>query len=150
LNEKAHEASEDLFGTLAVVMEAAIFLYMGFTTFTGQFQNWDTTFSLFAILFCLFARVMNIFPLSFLANQCRRHGENYIPIKMQAVMWFAGLRGAIAFALAEDMPGPNHDTYASVTLSIVFFTTVVCGGFTEKTLQLAGMKKGSFNEADLI
>ena len=44
------------------------------------------------------------------------------------VIWFAGLRGAIAFALSQNMPGPHKDVYETTTLIIVIFTTVVCGG----------------------
>jgi len=60
---------------------------------------------------------------------------------MQIVLWFSGLRGAIAFALSENMPGPNRETYVAVTLSLCIFTTVVCGGLTETMLSKMGMKK---------
>jgi sodium/hydrogen exchanger 8 len=60
---------------------------------------------------------------------------------MQNVLWFVGLRGAIAFALSENMPGPNKEIYATATLSICIFTTVVCGGFTERILTMSGMKE---------
>jgi sodium/hydrogen exchanger 8 len=113
--------------------------YMGMGVFTGRFQNWDIKFSLLALTFCFIGRFLNIFPLSWLANQCRR-GNQKIPGKMQVVLWFAGLRGAIAFALAENMPGPNKEVYATATLSICIFTTVVCGGFTERVLTVFGMK----------
>ena len=59
---------------------------------------------------------------------------------MQGVLCFAGLRGAIAFALSENMPGPNKDVYATATLSICIFTTIVCGGLTDKVLTLTDMK----------
>ena len=42
--------------------------------------------------------------------------------------------------LSENMPGPNKEIYATATLSICIFTTVVCGGFTERILDLSGMK----------
>ena len=84
---------------------------MGMGVFTGKFRNWNIAFTLWALLFCLIARAFNIFPLSYLANCCRR--RNKIPSSMQIVMWFTGLRGAIAFALSENMPGPHRDTYAT-------------------------------------
>jgi len=59
---------------------------------------------------------------------------------MQGVLCFAGLRGAIAFALSENMPGPNKDVYATATLSICIFTTIVCGGLTDKILTMTDMK----------
>jgi hypothetical protein len=47
----------------------------------------------------------------------------------------------IAFSLSENMPGPNRNTYRTVTLSICLVTTVICGGFTDKVLTNLGMKE---------
>ena len=69
--------------------------------FTGKFHNWNYAFSFFALLFCVIGRAINIFPLSWIANLSRNRDENRIPLKMQFVLWFAGLRGAIAFALVS-------------------------------------------------
>lgn len=148
LSRTAHVTSEGIFATLATVMETIVFLYMGMGVFTGRFRNWDILFSLLSIIFCGLGRALNIFPLSWLANLCRKRGHNRIPMKMQFVLWFAGLRGAIAFALAENMPGPNRDAYATATLTICIFTTVVCGGFTEKILSRMGMKQGEVDYDD--
>jgi solute carrier family 9 (sodium/hydrogen exchanger), member 8 len=58
-----------------------------------------------------------------------------LPLRqMQVVMWFAGLRGAIAFALSQSMPGTSKDVYVSTTLMVVLITTLVCGGLTEPML----------------
>jgi NhaP-type Na+/H+ or K+/H+ antiporter len=53
-----------------------------------------------ALLAMLFARAVNVFPLAQLVN-CRRRTERHISFGFQTIMWFAGLRGAIAFALCE-------------------------------------------------
>lgn len=139
LSRTAHVASEEIFSTLATVTETAVFLYMGMGVFTGRFANWDVLFTILALSFCLLGRFLNIFPLSLIANICRTK-ETQIGYKMQGVLWFAGLRGAIAFALSENMPGPNKETYQTATLSICMFTTIVCGGTTDQILTLAGMK----------
>lgn len=166
LSETAHVASEQIFQTLATVAETAVFLYMGMGVFTGRFSNYDFTFSALALVFCLIGRAFNIFPLSWLANLCRggngghnldssrnsngsnegSSGSRRIPFDMQCVLWFAGLRGAIAFALVMNFPGPNREVYATATLSICIFTTVVCGSLTERMLAHFGMKE---QEADL-
>ena len=103
------------------------------------------------MLFCVIGRFMNIFPLSCIANLCRgkKNPSNYITWKMQSVLCFAGLRGAIAFALALNMPGPNAETYTTVTLTICGITTVVCGGFTEKIICLFGMKESNESSAQI-
>ena len=141
LSPTAHVASEQIFATLATVTETVVFVYMGMVVFTGTFEHYSIIFSLMALLFCLLGRLLNTFPLSFLANLCRGDDEK-IPFQMQIVLWFAGLRGAIAFALAVNMPGDHSDLYAATTLSICIFTTVVCGGTTEKILNHMGMKQG--------
>jgi len=82
--------------------ETIVFVYMGMGVFTGRFQNWSLSFSIVAFVSCVIARGINIFPLSFLANFCREK-SNRITGKMQVVLWFAGLRGAVAFALSENM-----------------------------------------------
>ena len=139
LSSTAHVASEHIFSTLSTIAETAVFLYMGMGVFTGRFKNYDITFSILALAFCMLGRLLNIFPLSLIANSCRT-GRNRISLQMQMVLWFAGLRGAIAFALAMNMPGPNKDVYATATLSICIFTTVVCGGLTDGMLTEFGMK----------
>lgn len=79
--------------------------------------------------------------LYFLALCCCLHStlanlkrKRKISGKMQFVMWFAGLRGAIAFALSMNMPNEDgrwdNNALESSTLAIVIFTTVVCGGLT--------------------
>jgi sodium/hydrogen exchanger 8 len=133
-------ASEQIFATLATIAETAVFLYMGMSVFTEGFRHFDIITSLLALLLCILGRFLNIFPLSFLSNLCRSE-SNRISLRMQCVLWFAGLRGAIAFALAMNMPGPHRESYATTTLFICIFTTVVCGGLTEHVLTEFGMKQ---------
>eukprot|EP00593_Proboscia_inermis_P006607 CAMPEP_0171323502 /NCGR_PEP_ID=MMETSP0816-20121228/115616_1 /TAXON_ID=420281 /ORGANISM="Proboscia inermis, Strain CCAP1064/1" /LENGTH=249 /DNA_ID=CAMNT_0011822227 /DNA_START=276 /DNA_END=1025 /DNA_ORIENTATION=+ len=140
LSETGHITADQIFATLALISENIVFMYMGMGVFTGKFKNWNIGFSALAFLFCLIGRAVNIFPLSWLANRFRR-GRHHIPLKMQSVLWFVGLRGAIAFALSENMPGPNKATYETATLAICLFTTIICGGFTERILTMANMKQ---------
>lgn len=140
LSETAHVASEQIFSTFATLTETIVFVYMGMGVFTGRYQTFDMTFSVIALLACLIGRLLNIVPLSFLANLCR-NGRYVISGRHQAVLWFVGLRGAIAFALSENMPGPHKEVYATGTLSICIFTTLVCGSFTNQVLSVFGMKE---------
>jgi len=140
LSMVAHVATEQIFSTFATLTETIVFVYMGMGVFTGGFQNWDLTFSMVALFSCLVGRAVNIFPLSFIANFCRER-NNKITAKRQVVLWFAGLRGAIAFALSESMPGPHKDVYATATLTICIVTTVLCGGVTERVLTVFEMRE---------
>jgi len=147
LSNTAHVASEQIFATLATIAETAVFLYMGMGVFTGRFESFDFIFSLLALALCVLGRMVNIFPLSYVANMCRS-GSEIIPFKMQFVLWFAGLRGAIAFALAVNMPGVHREYYATTTLFICIFTTVVCGGLTDRMLTRFGMKQSAGDDSD--
>ena len=141
LSDGSRHAAEQIFSTLATISETIVFLYMGMGVFTGKFTNWNIYFSLYAFLFCVIARFLNIFPLSSISNIQRKRKSSKISCKMQFVLWFVGLRGAIAYALAENMPGENRSTYVTATLSICLITTIVCGGFTERILYISGMKE---------
>jgi len=138
LSEVSKDTADIIFHAMAHVSETFVFLLMGMGIFTGRFSNWSPTFIVMAILFCLVARLFNTFPISFVANFTR---TVKIPFTMQLVIWFAGLRGAIAFALSQNMPGAHKSQYETTTLGVVFFTTVVCGGLTEKVITRAGMKR---------
>jgi len=140
LSETSQVTAEVIFLSIAQVAETFVFLYMGMGFFTGRFSGWSTSFIGIAIGSCLFARIFNIFPISFVANYTRKVK---IPLRMQFVIWFAGLRGAIAFALSQNMPGKHKDVYETTTLSVVIFTTVICGGLTEPVLRTLKMKRSS-------
>jgi len=139
LSPTAKSTVEVAVHTLSQMSEYFVFLYIGMGFFTGRFTRWNVGFITISIIVCLFARILNTFPCSFLSN-LRRAESKKIPWRMQVVIWFAGLRGAIAFALSQTMPLVNRDLYATTTLSIVIFTTIVCGGLTEPLLEAMEMK----------
>jgi len=58
---------------------------------------------------------------------------------MQKAMWFAGMRGAVAFALALQFPGERQGLIVSSTLATVVFTTVFFGFTTLPFLKSVGM-----------
>lgn len=93
LSRKANVTAEHIFGTLGVISETLVFLYMGMGVFTGRYTTWSFLFPIFSLIFCVIGRAANIFPLSFLANQCRRNArKSKITMNRQFVLWFAGLR----------------------------------------------------------
>ncbi len=54
---------------------------------------------------------------------------------MQTVMWLAGLRGAVAFALALDVPENVQSTFMATTLFICIATVILFGTSTYPTLK---------------
>eukprot|EP00981_Chlorochromonas_danica_P006713 scaffold1463_cov189-Ochromonas_danica.AAC.8 len=130
--------AHNIFKSLATLAESFVYLYIGMGIFTGRFKHFHFAFFAICILACLLGRVANIFPLSFLANCVRR--QQPIPLRMQVVMWFCGLRGAIAFALSQNMPFEHRELYSSTTLLVVIATTIVCGALTEPMMSAMGMR----------
>jgi NhaP-type Na+/H+ and K+/H+ antiporter len=110
----------------------------------GYTYNWALIACV--LILCFVSRAAHVFTMSNLAN-CGR--KTKITFKMQIVMWFAGLRGAIAFALALNIPGDNRPVLLTAALSVIIFTTIVCGGLTEKLVAKLGLKRdpmmGSFD-----
>lgn len=124
--------------------EIFVYAYVGITmgiSFdkSSKWYCWNTQLVFFTLLLCLIARAIIIFPFSFLVN-CRRSRK--ITFSMQLLLWFAGLRGAIAFALAlnvgKDVAG--RGVIVTTTTFIVFFTTIFCGGLTELILTTLDLK----------
>lgn len=98
LSQTSQVTAHNIFKSMAVLSEYFVFLYIGMGIFTGRFRHINLLFFTLCTIFCLIARVFNTFPLSYLANKGRKH---QISFQMQCVIWFAGLRGAIAFALVR-------------------------------------------------
>lgn len=110
---RAHTAL--LFKSLATFAEAFIFVYLGFAVFAYPIYQ-HTVWRLVgvAIVACLLGRALNIFPNTWLINACRGGGDaprgaaggaaradaGPISSTCAGVIWFSGLRGGVAFALA--------------------------------------------------
>lgn len=91
---------------------------------------------------CLAGRACNIFPLATLLNYFREHK---ITKKMQFIMWFSGLRGAIAFALSLNLQVDNDTRHIIVTstLILVLFTTLFLGGSTLPLMKFLNADKNN-------
>jgi len=138
ISSDAQTTTHHLFKTVAFVAETFVFVYLGMnvTGFYSFHLKWDPVLIVFSLIACLVSRMVNIFPLSFIANLGRK---NKISFKMQIMVWFAGLRGAIAFALALNMRTSHRSEVITTTLFLVLFTTIILGSSTSfvlKTLDL--------------
>ncbi|XP_034126135.1 sodium/hydrogen exchanger 8 isoform X2 [Drosophila guanche] len=120
--------------TLAFIAETCVFAYLGLAIFSFKHQV-ELSFVIWAIVLCLIGRACNIFPLAFLVNKFREHKINN---KMQFIMWFSGLRGAISYALSLHLNLDSEEkrhVIITTTLIIVLFTTLVLGGSTMPLLK---------------
>ena len=146
--------------TVAFLSEAIVFAYLGVDLVLGV--DWSTVNWLFVALTlatCLLARALHVFPISALLNwrkSCKtdRPAALRVPLKSQAVLWFAGLRGPIAYGLAkmwreqsDDSGDPAFHQIVSTTMIVVVVTTFVCGGSFAAVLELLDMEEAPYRSS---
>lgn len=139
ISEEAQHGIADFLHAGAYLAEVAIYIYLGMAFFILQME-WAPSFIGMALLLCLVGRLIHVFPISWLANLKRRPK---ISLKFQFVIWFSGLRGAIAFALVLLLPEiPHKEMLVTSTLVIVVITTFLIGGSTKYVLSGLNIKMG--------
>lgn len=71
----------------------------------------------------------------------RKSHDKYIPLQMVHMIWFAGLRGAVAYACVRKFPNVSGhaDTFTATTMVIVLLSVIGMGGTTECMLQVLGI-----------
>ena len=122
--------------TLAFVCESSIFIYLGLGIFSFPHRV-ELSLVVWALVLILVGRALNIFPLSLLCNKFRSH---QITKRMMVIMWFSGLRGAIAYALSLHLEFEDQETrkvLVTTTLIVVLFTTIVLGGGTMPLMKVS-------------
>ncbi|KAG9406614.1 Sodium/hydrogen exchanger 3 [Aphanomyces cochlioides] len=152
LSVPAQQTLRHILHTLAFVCETLVFVFMGtslvfiFSNHTDDgitMENLNWSFIGFTLALLLISRFLNIVPLLAFCNHWR-HKSDRISATSMLVIWFAGLRGAISFALVKtwshvDSSGESHrPLIVSTTLIIVVFTTLIIGGLTGPLLSYIG------------
>jgi len=158
---------------ISTMMETAIFAYLGLFLFSYRY-HWNLWHTIISILACCISRAFMIPTLSLVANwitrmqqvraacraQTTRKAAPSTPAgvvvdkKMQLVLWFAGLRGAMSFALVEHIP--LYDSVSgegtrlkpelkAMTSACIMFTVFVLGGYTYYVMDYLGMAPSSTN-----
>lgn len=120
--------------TLSFIAETCVFAYLGLAIFSFN-HRCELALVIWSIILCLVGRACNIFPLAHMVNKFREHK---ITNRMQFVMWFSGLRGAISYALSLHLGISSEESkrvIITTTLIIVLFTTLVFGGSTMPLLR---------------
>ncbi|XP_061593857.1 sodium/hydrogen exchanger 7 [Cololabis saira] len=147
LSGESTKRTKQLFEVLHFLAENFIFSYMGLALFTFQNHIFSPIFIIGAFISIFIGRALNIYPLSFLLNLGRR---DKIRGNFQHMMMFAGLRGAMAFALAiRDTATHARQMMFTTTLLIVFFTVWVFGGGTTPMLSWLHIRVGVDPDQDM-
>ena len=135
-------------GTASHIAETFVFAYLGLQIATWKHSDVDLGLLLAALPLCMLARALNIYPLSALVNS-RRHAPKRLTGNMQHMLWLAGLRGAVAYALSVKFPAlsaayvseetPGNPYVESTTLFLIVTTTLIFGGSTAPMLKRFGL-----------
>eukprot|EP01116_Phalansterium_solitarium_P009043 TRINITY_DN23046_c0_g1_i1.p1 TRINITY_DN23046_c0_g1~~TRINITY_DN23046_c0_g1_i1.p1 ORF type:complete len:601 (-),score=105.89 TRINITY_DN23046_c0_g1_i1:181-1926(-) len=129
--------------------DSLVFLSIGMFVFRVEihYAAWDPRF-LFATIFLSFlARAVEIFPFSAGLN-LTRVGENRIQLKHQVMMWFAGMRGAVALVLALIVSADlgENPLVVNAILFIVLFSNLIMGPLTKPLTHWLHIKVGKHGE----
>ncbi|KAI9358899.1 Sodium/hydrogen exchanger family-domain-containing protein [Zopfochytrium polystomum] len=147
LSDDARRQSRTTLRVLAFMCECFIFLYLGLglLSFGGK-TKYDPLMIIFAIIAILVSRT-HVFIILGIKNLLIKT-DVPIPWNQQVLIWFSGLRGAVAFALGvtflehpvfdEDVKGYIFGT----TVMVVVFTVLVFGGLTPYMLVWLGILDG--------
>jgi len=142
LSKESQFTTKRLFKVVASLTELSIFTYLGLAIFSFENQEeYSAGLILISIPIIFISRAANIFPLSALQNCCRPAAHK-ITWEQQIVMWFAGLRGAMAFALSLNVPSPVRQSILTTTLILDLFTILVLGGATIPLLEFLSIPRG--------
>lgn len=157
MSRRTQLTTKFVFQITAQLSENFIFIYLGLSLFTDDKLEYKPLFILITVAGICIARWCAVFPLSKLINSViryrrRRHGAQEagddIPYSHQAMIYWAGLRGAVGVALAAGLSGNNGDTLRATVLVVVVLTVIIFGGTTARMLEILGIRTGVVEEID--
>lgn len=140
MSKESQRRTKEFFELLNLMAENFIFSYIGLSFFTYKCHQWNASFIGWSVITILVARAAIVYPLSWMMNRTRK-SKSKIPINFQHCLWCAGLRGAIAFALAmRNAVGTQNQMILSTTLVIVLVTVRPPARLVHDPLQGAGAR----------
>lgn len=156
MSRRTQLSTKFFFQVTAQLSENFIFIYLGLSLFTDDKLEYKPLFILITVAGICAARWCAVFPLAKLINAVsryrqRRRGEEVveeIPYPHQAMIFWAGLRGAVGVALAAGLTGSNGDPLRATVLVVVVLTVIIFGGTTARMLEILGIRTGVVEEID--
>uniref|UniRef100_A0A2P2M8L4 Sodium/hydrogen exchanger 6-like n=1 Tax=Rhizophora mucronata TaxID=61149 RepID=A0A2P2M8L4_RHIMU len=138
LSDNSQRFVSAFFHLISSLAETFVFIYMGFDIAIENHSWSHVGFIFLSIIFIGIARAANIFSCAYLVNLVRPI-HRHIPLKHQKALWYSGLRGAMAFALAlqsvHDLPEGHGQTIFTATTAIVVLSVLLIGGSTGTMLE---------------
>ncbi|XP_059483253.1 sodium/hydrogen exchanger 6 isoform X3 [Neocloeon triangulifer] len=148
LSIDSRRRTKKLFELLNFLAENFIFCYIGVSMFTFPKHHFDVGFIVAAFFCAALGRAANIYPLSFLLNLGRKPKISY---NFQHMLFFSGLRGAMAFALAiRNTVSEARQSMLTATSLVVIVTVIVLGGSTMQLLTCFNIPVGVEEEVEML
>lgn len=157
MSRRTQLTTKFIFQVLSQLSENFIFIYLGLSLFTEQGLDFRPMFIMVSVLGICVARGLAVFPLSkainfFLRYRARRLGRDVageeLSFAHQAMLFWAGLRGAVGVALAAGLSGPNSFVLRATVLVVVVLTVIIFGGTTARMLEILGIRTGVVEDVD--
>lgn len=156
MSRRTQLTTKYLFQVLAQLSENFIFIYLGLSLFTDDHLVYQPLLIMVTVLAVCAARWVAVFPLSrainwFIRYRAKRRGReatDELPYNYQAMLFWAGLRGAVGVALAALLTGNDTDPLRATVLVVVVLTVIIFGGTTARMLEILGIRTGVVEELD--
>ncbi len=125
LSAKGREFILGVWDFAAFLANSVVFLLIGVTTAAMPFYSYGLGLLLIATAATLLGRALTVCPLSLLFLRSRWA----LSFREQLVLWWGGLRGALALALALSLPSalPLRHEIIIVTFGVVAFSVIIQG-----------------------
>ncbi|EPQ25966.1 uncharacterized protein PFL1_06421 [Pseudozyma flocculosa PF-1] len=161
MSRRTQRATRYTFQTLANLSENFIFIYLGLSLFTQEILVYKPLFIIVTVLAVVVSRYCAVFPIASAINGIKRArnrrrasrvggggpprsngSDEELPREYQMMLFWAGLRGAVGFALSASIEGQNAIALQTTVLVAVVITVIVFGGTTAQMLEILGIRTG--------
>jgi sodium/hydrogen exchanger-like protein 6/7 len=156
MSRRTQLTTKYFFQVLAQLSENFIFIYLGLALFTEKNLVYQPLLIIVTVLAVCAARWLAVFPLSkainwFIRYRARRQGREAaeeLPYSYQAMLFWAGLRGAVGVALSALFTAKENQALQATVLLVVVLTVIIFGGTTARMLEILGIRTGVTEEMD--
>lgn len=156
MSRRTQLTTKYLFQVISQLSENFIFIYLGLALFADNELLFQPPLIIVTGIAVVAARWVAVFPLSkainwFIRYRARQRGQEVgdeLPYNYQAMLFWAGLRGAVGVALAALLTGGNAYALRATVLVVVVLTVIIFGGTTARMLEILGIRTGVVEEID--
>ncbi len=151
LSKRARETIDDVWEFLAFLLTGLVFLLIGLAMTIDRLLAAAVPIA-WAVAAITVGRAIVVYGLlggAFLVSERFGFGAR-LPVGWLHVIFWGGLRGAVAVALALSLPAdfPQRELLQGLTFGVVLFTLVVQGTTAPRVLRLAGVSRERVATAD--